>query len=198
MKELDVNGLKELLVQFQEKRKLDLKQFVILCVISLFIVFLVILYIVNYSSGKEVINVNSDYDSGMNLVYMIIAIVVFVSIYGFIMSRKGNGRSNIVFECNLTAQQIDERMINALKKLYYKEKVIKKENVWYAYQDNYSLNSTSKKRCLKYYVADNKIKIQAWVVLMGREFPIDTNFFGVQSKNALLYDVINIYKYLNE
>lgn len=201
MKRLDINDLKNLMIEFEKEKNVNFKQASILTIVYLVIVIgFWIIFVTNYSWFEQRIKLNPKYDVGTYFVIMIIAVCLFAIIYGFFMSKLNNGRTVFAFEHNCKSEEeINNRMHEILKKLKYKEKKIKGEKVFYAYKNSYSLySSKSEKRCIKYTIEDNKIIIYVWALAYGNEIQISKSLMLFPTKDTLLHDLYQIYNYINE
>ena len=193
MKPMSIKDLNKILIDFgREEQKNHITMSILFITFLLIFVVLLIVFHNNYIIG--IIENNIDVIEN-NLVYIILFACLFLYIYYYLSCGRNNGRSVFAFEHNCSSvEEINEKMNKVLKRCGYKTNIKKIKR---RYKDEDIYTSSEFNKCIKYYIDGNKIIIQAWIIVLGRELPINTNAVGLNLKKSLLRSLLITHSYIN-
>ena len=150
----------------------------------------------NIDTTRFPFNINSETLFSM----FIILTIVGAYLYVFLTASKSTGISSLKIKVNGNESELNNKMNEILKYLYYKEKTYKGRKVFYAYKERwaFNINITSLKRYLEYYIENGELRINVWASIYGKELPIDNKRMGFYHKKALVYDLEYIKENINK
>ena len=174
----------------------DVKDMITISAVLTVIVFCLSIFLISFFS-KNTTNIkpySSDDTPAMLLLILMLSFGLMAYLNLYIQSRKGNGRTIIRIKILSDENEINNKIENILKYLYYKEKKYKNGKAYFAFKDRYTLNTRSKNRYISYSINNGELIVEAWIYILGRELPIDKQRIADISKRALAYDL----KYISE